>query len=86
MFANRLLRYEKFDAILRASRPRQTTPKTKIVSLKPRFIRSPLPLCVAMHRSAFIKFDVVLNPARFLAVAGGSTPPPTLLSIWRRRV
>ena len=44
-----------------------------------------LPLCVAMHVYALITSGVVLNPARFLAVAGGSTPP-TLLSNWRRRV
>jgi hypothetical protein len=33
-----------------------------------------------MHRFAFIKTDAVVQPARFLAVAGGFTPPPTLLS------
>src|SRR5215216_3840162 len=35
-------------------------------------------VCVAMHRFAFIKSDAVVHPARFLAVAGGSTTPTLL--------
>lgn len=51
MFANRLLHFEKFDAILRASRPRQTTPKTKLVSLNQvhRFTSRCVWLCIVLH-------------------------------------
>jgi hypothetical protein len=76
--ANRLLRSEKFDGILRASRPRLTNFLTGSYVSPSRV--------VAMHRFAFIKSDAVAYPARFLAVAGGSTPPQTLLSLWRKRV
>jgi hypothetical protein len=56
--ANHSLRFEKFGGILRPSRPRQT-PKTKLVSLKPRFIRSPsrcVWICIVLHLSNSMLF------------------------------
>ena len=80
IYALKYLRYEKFDAILRASRPRHPDKSFAIFnSYFPPNVRPSM-------RVGFIQSPMLSNPARFLAVAGGATPPPTYFYLEEKRV
>jgi len=74
IYGLKYLRYEKFDGILRASRPRTLVP----IAVSLITLQGFLPDATYSMRVGFIQSPV--HPACCLAVAGGSTPTNLTLS------